>query len=216
MSQIKNVRSWIETTYGVKLESHRIKETQDLKYTEKQLSTYFNNAEPSATSTWINDAKAGRRGASIGKDGQFTFNEMGYVLDRSSTDEYLSTTGSGKKRKFSADETIRDLRSQGVNLPQNVEDPTSRVELIDALEVKAVERGLRLAIINMPRGTNQYDRNSFLSARSLNPNKLDQKNQFLDAKELILWAQNNTAQTKPFVKVELEALNTELKTLKLL
>ena len=118
------------------------------------------------------------------------------------------------KNTFSLEATINSLRAQGIAVPQN-QNKDSKQEVIDALEVKAVGRGLRRAIINMKRDTEQMDTNSFNAAKGLNRNDIDKNNEYLDFTELILWAQANAAQTKPFVKAEVDVLNKELKDAKL-
>lgn len=211
MTQIQNVRTWIETTYGVKLESHakKAKNPKEADLTQRQLLQYFKNAEPGAASTSINNIISSKASNSEGRDGNMNISEIRGSLPASGTTYLFHPEGWNKPASLSA--TINSLRQQGINLPQNTD---SKEEVIDALEVKAVEGGLRRALINMPKGQTRADANSFNNAKGLNPNNIDKENQYVDGTELILWAQVNAEHTKPFVKAELDALNKELKDAK--
>lgn len=195
---------WIESTYGIKLESlQKKKDNKDLAKEYMRLS--FNNAEPKAKQEFTFNPLAEEK-----RDGQMSFLETRDNIDTAYL--YVSTSNS-KKPDWSR--TIRGLRNEGYHLPQNETDPTTTTAVIDVLELQAVERGLRRAVTNQHRVLEKSkDQLSFNSAAG-EAAKDGQK--YLSFDELLTWAKDangsgNVAQTKQFVKVELDDLYDELKS----
>ena len=194
---------WIESTYGIKLESlHKKKDNKDLAKEYMRLS--FNNAEPKAKQEFtFNPLAEGKR------DGQMSFLE---TRDNIDTAYVHFSTSNSENPDWSR--TIRGLRNSGYHLPQNETDPTTTTEVIDVLELQAVERGWRRAVTNQNTGWESKDKLSFNSAAG-EAAKDGQK--YLSFDELLTWAKDangsgNVAQTKQFVKVELDDLYKELKS----
>jgi hypothetical protein len=182
------------------------KERKNSKIVEQQLLQYFKNAEPEAVSTSINNILGSRGSKRTGKDGEASLDEI-----KTSLGQDFSYTQTPWGMTPNLKETIQKLRQDGFTLPQNESSPSVKQEVIDVLELKAVERGLRRAVTNTEIGK-EDDYSDDLSFKSADKDK----NGFLSGTELLNWAKEdkNKATTIDFVQAELAALKKELATSK--